>query len=48
MVEVDYTKVKNLKKPAASNPGFVIYHIYNTVYVKAVNPEKYNFESEDN
>lgn len=48
MVEVDYTKVRNLKKPPASNPGFVIYHIYNTVYVKAVNPEKYNFESEDN
>lgn len=38
MVEVDYTKVKNLKKPPASNPGFVIYHIYNTIYVKATNP----------
>ena len=47
MVEVDYTKVKNLKKPPASNPGFVIYHVYNTVYVKAVAPEKYIFESED-
>lgn len=38
MVEVDYTKVKNLKKPTASNPGFVIYHVYNTLYVKATNP----------
>ena len=47
MVEVDYTKVKNLKKPPASNPGFVIYHIYNTVYVNAVNPENYKIESED-
>jgi len=25
-VEVDYTERKNLKKPNASNPGFVIYH----------------------
>lgn len=47
MVEVDYTKVKNLKKPPASNPGFVIYHIYNTVYVNAVNPENYKSERED-
>lgn len=39
MVEVDYTKVRNLKKPAGANPGFVIYHIYNTLYVKAKNPE---------
>lgn len=39
MVEVDYTKIRNLKKPPASRPGFVIYHIYNTVYVKAIKPE---------
>ncbi len=39
MVEVDYTKVRNLKKPLGANPGFVIYHIYNTIYVKAKNPE---------
>ncbi len=39
MVEVDYTIVRNLKKPPASNPGFVIYHIYNTIYIKALNPE---------
>ena len=35
-VEVDYTKVRNLKKPPASRPGFVIYHIYNTVYIKPI------------
>ncbi len=40
MVEVDYTKVRNLKKPPAANPGFVIYHIYNTLYVKAQNPAR--------
>ena len=36
MVEVDYTKIRNLKKPPSSRPGFVIYHIYNTVYVKPI------------
>lgn len=40
MAEVDYTRVKNIKKPPASKPGFVIYHIYNTIYIKAINPEK--------
>ena len=39
MVEVDYTIVKNIKKPPGANPGFVIYHVYNTLYVKANNPE---------
>ncbi len=39
MVEVDYTKVRNLKKPPSANPGFVIYHVYNTLYIKALNPE---------
>lgn len=48
MVEVDYTRVRNLKKPPASNPGFVIYHIYNTLYVKAENPELKKSESEEN
>ncbi len=36
--EVDYTQVKNLKKPPSSNPGFVIYHVYKTIYAQAVNP----------
>ena len=30
---VDYTPVKNVKKPAGSRPGMVIYHVYNTVNV---------------
>lgn len=38
-VEVDYTKVRNLKKPPSARPGYVIYHVYNTVYVRAVKPE---------
>ena len=40
MAEVDYTMIKNLKKPPAAKPGYVIYHIYNTVYVKAEDPLK--------
>ena len=26
LIEVDYTKVKNIKKPSGAKPGFVIYH----------------------
>ena len=37
--EVDYTQVKNLKKPPAAAPGFVIYHVYKTVYASAVKPK---------
>ena len=29
-VPVDYTPVKNVKKPAGARPGMVIYHVYNT------------------
>ena len=32
-VPVDYTVVKNVKKPSGAKPGFVIYDNYNTVYV---------------
>lgn len=32
-VPVDYTIVKNVKKPAGAKPGIVIYDHYNTVYV---------------
>ncbi|NLA76500.1 MAG: fibronectin/fibrinogen-binding protein, partial [Clostridiales bacterium] len=31
VVPVDYTLVKNLKKPQGAKPGFVIYHVYNSV-----------------
>ena len=36
-VPVDYTTVKNVKKPKGAKPGMVIYDFYNTVYVT---PEK--------
>lgn len=32
-IAVDYTLAKNVKKPAGSKPGFVIYHINWTAYV---------------
>ena len=32
-VAVDYTLIKNVKKPAGAKPGKVIYNTYNTVYV---------------
>ncbi|MDD5931147.1 MAG: NFACT RNA binding domain-containing protein [Oscillospiraceae bacterium] len=32
-VPVDYTPVKNVKKPAGARPGMVVYHVYNTVHV---------------
>lgn len=32
-VPVDYTAVKNVKKPSGAKPGLVIYDNYNTVYV---------------
>lgn len=32
-VPIDYTIVKNVKKPNGSKPGMVIYDFYNTVYV---------------
>ena len=32
-VPVDYTTVKNVKKPNGAKPGMVIYDYYNTVYV---------------
>ena len=32
-VAVDYTLIKNVKKPAGAKPGKVIYNTYNTIYV---------------
>ena len=32
-VPVDYTLIKNVKKPKGAKPGMVIYDRYNTVYV---------------
>lgn len=33
-VPVDYTTIKNVKKPNGAKPGMVIYEHYNTVYVR--------------
>lgn len=33
-VPVDYTNIKNVKKPNGAKPGFVIYDSYSTVYVQ--------------
>lgn len=35
-VEVDYTRIKNVKKPNGAKPGFVIYEGYNTAVVDAI------------
>ncbi len=32
-VPVDYTQIKNVKKPSGAKAGMVIYDVYNTVYV---------------
>lgn len=40
--EVDYTKVKNLKKPNGAKPGFVIYHEYSSVLEKPLKPDDYD------
>lgn len=34
LVAVDYTRVKNIKKPVGAKPGFVIYHTNYTAYVR--------------
>lgn len=33
MVPVDYTQVRQVKKPSGAKPGMVIYHVYQTAYV---------------
>ena len=37
-VEVDMTRIKNVKKPASAKPGFVIYDNYKTVIVSTIEP----------
>lgn len=37
-VEVDYTRVKHLRKPSGSAPGFVTYETYYSAVVDAVDP----------
>ena len=38
-VPVDYTQIKNVKKPNGAKPGMVIYDNYNTIYVTPKNFE---------
>ena len=33
LVPVDYSEVRNIKKPVGAKPGMVIYHVYKTAYV---------------
>lgn len=40
-VTIDYTLRKNLKKPKGSNPGFVIYHVFESILVEK--PENIDF-----
>jgi predicted ribosome quality control (RQC) complex YloA/Tae2 family protein len=42
VVGVDYTRVKNIKKPTGSKPGYVIYKTNYTAFVKPYCPEKEN------
>ena len=39
VVTVDYTDVKNIKKPNGAKPGFVVYYTYYSVNVKPKNVE---------
>lgn len=39
-VPVDYTEIKNVKKPSGAKPGMVIYVDYNTLYVTPSEEEK--------
>lgn len=39
MVPVDYSEVRNIKKPSGAKPGMVIYHVYRTAYVTPVQTE---------
>ena len=40
LVAVDYTAVKNIKKPQGAKPGFVIYKTNYTAYVKSMSGEE--------
>ncbi len=38
-VVIDYTPVKNLKKPNGAKPGFVVYYTYQSTVIKPRNPQ---------
>lgn len=39
-VPVDYTRIKNVRKPSGAKPGMVIYDGYNTIYVTPKAPKQ--------
>lgn len=39
-VPVDFTQIKNVKKPSGAKPGMVIYDHYNTIYVTPQDPSE--------
>ncbi|MBQ8636982.1 MAG: NFACT family protein [Clostridia bacterium] len=47
-VPVDYTAVKNVKKPNGAKPGMVIYDNYNTIYTTPKSPEELNLKQVNN
>ncbi len=47
-VPVDYTVVKNVKKPNGAKPGMVIYDNYNTIYTTPKSPEELNLKQINN
>ncbi len=44
-VPVDYTLVKNIKKPNGAKPGMVIYHTNYTIYTEPSNYNHFKFEN---
>ena len=44
-VPVDYTIVKNIKKPNGAKPGMVIYHTNYTIYTEPTNYNNFKFEN---
>ena len=43
--DVDYTRIRNVKKPSGARPGFVIYEGYNTATVQLNAPENVKTEN---
>ena len=41
-VEVDYTEIKNVKKPSGAKPGMVIYEHYQTAFVTPIAPDEFS------
>lgn len=44
-VPVDYTQIRNVRKPRGAKPGMVIYDGYNTLYVTPKSPDELNLKS---